>query len=194
MQAFLNSIKEKRFIYISSDGIFDGRKGQYLESDIPKPITLYGRNLLSCERRIQETLSNYCIIRPSYIYGFSQGKLDTRLEQVRRQLLQGKTVLRFNNMYKSLLCVTQVAKAIRELVNSNYTGVLHVAGSRMSVFDFTKEAMKALNVPTENLVAEPCPDDPKFLKDSSLDNSRWLAMTKQKVPSIKQTLSSHQLR
>jgi dTDP-4-dehydrorhamnose reductase len=46
-----------RMIYLSSDGIFDGKKGSYAESDIPTPTTLYGRNLHYLEQMVQTLCS-----------------------------------------------------------------------------------------------------------------------------------------
>lgn len=45
MQRFAKACREKRVIYLSSDGIFDGQKGFYSEKDAPNSQTLYGKNL-----------------------------------------------------------------------------------------------------------------------------------------------------
>ncbi|MFZ1626748.1 MAG: sugar nucleotide-binding protein [Candidatus Moraniibacteriota bacterium] len=79
MQRFLQFFKLARVVYISSDGIFDGVKGEYTESDDPNPVTLYGRNLALCENLVRQYAKNHCIIRPSYLYGFVGGRLDERL-------------------------------------------------------------------------------------------------------------------
>ena len=80
MNRLLTFMPRHRFIYLSSDGIFSGGEGHYSEEDEPKPRTLYGRNLLTCESLVRQTLSNYSIIRPSYIYGWVNGRLDGPLE------------------------------------------------------------------------------------------------------------------
>lgn len=176
MSAFLSHLDKQRLIYVSSDGIFEGSKGSYTEDDEAKPVTLYGRNLLACETLIKAQLPNYCIIRPSYIYGFSNDVLDERLARVKSSLLASETISAFHDMYKSPLHVRQVAKSILTLANTGFIGTLHVAGSRLSVYDFYKEAMTALNVNTRSLSSEACPDEPRFLKDTSLDSSKWQAM------------------
>ena len=56
-------------IHISTDYIFDGKKGEpYLEDDIPNPINSYGLSKLKGEQFIKEILSNYFIIRTSWLY------------------------------------------------------------------------------------------------------------------------------
>ena len=56
-------------IYISSDGVFDGEKGGYSESDPTYPISYYGKTKLEAENIIRR--SNHCwfILRPNVLYG-----------------------------------------------------------------------------------------------------------------------------
>src|SRR5882724_3642791 len=85
-EQLIRGCQQCRVIYISSDGVFDGKKGYYAESDIPTPMTLYGRNLQYLEEKVQNLCSDYCIIRPSYLYGYSLSQLDLRLSRVQDQL------------------------------------------------------------------------------------------------------------
>ena len=56
-------------IHISTDFVFDGEKRTpYTEEDIPNPINVYGASKLKGERYIQEGLSDYFIIRTSWLY------------------------------------------------------------------------------------------------------------------------------
>ncbi|MFZ4662796.1 MAG: sugar nucleotide-binding protein [Caldilineaceae bacterium] len=71
MQRLLAQLSTNRFVYLSSDAIFSGVCGHYTEADPPDPVNDYGRNLLLCEQLVQTMTPDHCIIRPSYIYGFS---------------------------------------------------------------------------------------------------------------------------
>src|SRR2546425_11501752 len=59
-----------RFLYISTDYVFDGRKGQYREEDAPNPLQYYAQNKLEAER-IVASLPSFIISRPSVIYGWN---------------------------------------------------------------------------------------------------------------------------
>lgn len=187
---FLKSCKNSRIIYISSDGIFEGKSGLYKESDIPNPVTLYGKNLKICEELIKKYSDNYCIIRPSYMYGFVNSRLDIRFKKIKNDVADGKKIVRFTDMYKSPLSYKQVSQTITKLVLSNYIGTVHVCGKRMSVYDFTKEGMEALYLPIENLIGEPMPKEKPidFLPDTSLDNSLMHELTDIEPSSIKDGL------
>lgn len=168
----LGHIANKRLIYISSDAVFDGTKGFYKESDIPNPQTTYGKNKLLCEKLIQEHCKNYCIIRPSYIYGYSIGILDKRLQKDMDTIKNGGSVEAFGDMYKSPIEVNLLSEIIAEQVASNYIGILHAGGARMSVYDFKKYALEMLGISTDSLVKTfiPFSAPPEMLKDTSLDS------------------------
>jgi dTDP-4-dehydrorhamnose reductase len=160
-----------RVLYISSDGIFDGRKGYYVESDIPTPSTLYGRNLKYFEEAVQALCTNYCIVRPSYLYGYSCSQLDRRLSQIRDRLLAGEQLSYFTDMIKSPMEVNQIAQAITWLACSDYIGIMHVAGEAMSVYDFYQEAMRSLGITYPGLLPAHMPTDFPHPRDTSLDIS-----------------------
>ena len=193
MRRLLVHLKNHRFAYLSSDGIFDGAQGNYREEDVPYPKTQYGRNLLACETLIRQKLENYCIIRPSYIYGVVASKLDSRLDGVRKRLLAGEEFFGFHDMYKSPLGVGQLAQAVTGLAASDFVGTLHIAGERMSVYDFYQQAMTALGVDTTNLVARAMPPDPSLLRDTSLDISRWKKLSGIAPEPVSETLKKEHL-
>lgn len=56
-------------IHISTDYVFDGKKeSPYLESDDTNPINEYGRSKLAGEKQIQALITQYFIIRTSWLY------------------------------------------------------------------------------------------------------------------------------
>jgi dTDP-4-dehydrorhamnose reductase len=46
VQHFVRACHSCYLVYISSDALFDGKKGNYSENDLPSPNTAYGRNLV----------------------------------------------------------------------------------------------------------------------------------------------------
>ncbi len=66
-------------LYISTDYVFDGDKGNYIETDLPSPINFYGYTKLKAEEQIKKILNEYCIARTSVIYGFNPGSRQNQL-------------------------------------------------------------------------------------------------------------------
>jgi len=56
-------------IHYSSDYVFDGKKGDlYVESDLPNPLSQYGRSKLEGEKAIEQVRGNHLILRTSWVY------------------------------------------------------------------------------------------------------------------------------
>ncbi len=187
-ECLIQGCRHRRVIYISSDGIFNGKKGNYIETDIPTPSTQYGKNLKYLEERVQALCSNYCIIRPSYLYGYSLSQLDSRLTLIRERLLAREHLTYFTDMMKSPMEVNQVAKAISWFALSNYIGIVHVAGPTMSIYDFAWKAMQSLGVPCDQLQPSIMPPNFPHPRDTSLDSSLMKKLTSIEPVSIDQAL------
>lgn len=73
-------------IHYSTDYVFDGTKGsEYLESDLPNPLGIYGRSKLGGERAIQAVGGNYLILRTSWVYSLRRESFVTKVLQWSRQ-------------------------------------------------------------------------------------------------------------
>lgn len=61
-----------KLIYISTDYVFDGNKdGEYVETDLPNPINIYGASKLKGEQYVQSLLDSYYIVRISWVFGIN---------------------------------------------------------------------------------------------------------------------------
>lgn len=58
-----------RLIQISTDYVFSGEQESYSELDETAPINYYGQTKLEAEKLIKEQLTNYAIVRTSWLYG-----------------------------------------------------------------------------------------------------------------------------
>ena len=63
-----SSNKITKIIHISSDYVFDGKKGGYIETDITSPINYYGKTKLESENLLIGSGLRYLIIRPNVLY------------------------------------------------------------------------------------------------------------------------------
>jgi dTDP-4-dehydrorhamnose reductase len=181
MRRLVRACRDSRIVYFSSDGVYAGLRGRYQETDLSDAQTLYGGNLALCEQIVAENAKNFLIIRPSYIYGYTSAPkqvLDSRLRNAAKEAAEGKTIERFRDMYRSPMHVRQVAAISVQLAISEFKGIVHVAGPRMSVADFVKEGLEAMELPTDRVIGVPKPDDPiTYPADNSLDTSLMQELT-----------------
>ena len=124
------------FVYISTDSVFDGKKGWYTEEDPVNPINVYSKTKLDGEK---ESLSykNSLIIRTTFFGCYSSGKKETFLMKVLKNLNQEKTVEAPIDKINNPLIASKLAYAIYQLLEKNVSGVFNVAAlDSMSGYEF----------------------------------------------------------
>ena len=118
-----------RLVHLSSDIVFDGRRGRYREEDEPAPVNSYGRTKAPAERRALELHGAPTIVRKSLIYGGPDAGPQERLAAEGTRF--------FVDEIRSPVQVGDLADALLELLDTEVTGPLHVAGADdVSRFDF----------------------------------------------------------
>jgi dTDP-4-dehydrorhamnose reductase len=109
-------------VYYSTDYVFDGRKGEpYLESDVPRPLSVYGQSKLAGEGEVREGW----IVRSSWLFG-STGKNFVRT--MLRLGAEQDEVAVVDDQRGSPTYVGDLAEATRDLLDLPY-GLYHVAAA-----------------------------------------------------------------
>ncbi len=166
-------------IYVSTDYVFDGEKGMYREDDVPNPVNYYGLTKLIGEELVRASDLLYTIVRPSAIYGVG-GSKKSFAEYVAEKLSREERVRALVDQFVSPTHNTLLAKTIVEIVEMRPMGTIHVAGERMSRYEFAIRIAKALGLPTE-LIEEARMEEmrhwiAKRPRDSSLDTNKARAL------------------
>jgi len=173
VERFVRGCRDCRLVYISSAAVFDGAEGRYPETAERSPIDEYGRRLVIAEDVTREHCADATILRTSYLFGFSGGRLDDRLARTRDAVTAGEPVAYFDDMYKSPLLVTEAAEAVRALVESEATGVVHAPAPRTSVYEFHRDAMAALGYDPSLVDRDSIPSEMDLAPDRSLSSDRF---------------------
>jgi dTDP-4-dehydrorhamnose reductase len=106
-----------KLVYISTDYVYPGTKGNYKENDDINPVNKYAISKLGgeCAVRMYE---NALILRVA----FSQRPFEHQRA--------------FIDSYKSYLYCDEIAPLILEMLASEAKGIINIAGERRSVYDF----------------------------------------------------------
>ncbi len=115
-----------KLLFYSSDYVFDGKNGPYLETDKPNPINKYGKTKLLCEKKIQD-LDDYLIIRTTVVYGYDENSLNF-LMTFTRDLMNGKVRRVPQDQIGSPTLVEDLAKISIKLVDNNKKGIYNIVG------------------------------------------------------------------
>jgi dTDP-4-dehydrorhamnose reductase len=107
-------------VYFSTDYVFDGSKGEpYVESDVPQPLSVYGRTKLEGEREVRDGW----IFRSSWLFGWTGRNFVRTMLELGRERDEVAVVA---DQVGSPTYVGHLAEATRELLDRPY-GIWHLA-------------------------------------------------------------------
>lgn len=127
------------FVTISTDYVFDGANaGFYTEEDEPNPQGVYAKSKLEGEQRAAAVNERSIIVRSGWIYGHGGTNF---LSVMGKLLAEGKTVKAISDSYGTPTYATDLAERLRELVEADISGIIHVtnAGEGTSYFGFAEK-------------------------------------------------------
>ncbi len=127
---------DARLIYISTDYVFDGRKGSpYDECDPPNPRSAYGRSKLAGEQAVREN-ADHAILRTAWLYGqHGRNFVTAILERARK----GEPLRVVDDQVGSPTWSRDLAGAIAALVPKSAAGIFHATGAgQCSWFEFAE--------------------------------------------------------
>jgi dTDP-4-dehydrorhamnose reductase len=116
------------FIFFSTDLVFDGAKGNYIETDQVNPLSVYAATKAAAESIVLRN-PRHVIVRTSLNSGVSPGGRTAYNEQIRAAWADGKTVNLFHDEFRSPISATATARALWELAARPRGGLWHLAGA-----------------------------------------------------------------
>lgn len=161
-----------RMVHISSDYVFDGRRGGYREDDLPNPLSVYGMTKLAGER-IAERVRDHLIVRTSWLFG---GRSDQAAE-LAGQLLAGRCPGTIADQFSSPTHAGDLAAALVWLLRRTVTGTVHVANSgRASWYEVGLRVAKHLGGGPAPVAMSECGFAGERPRDSHLHTGRLAAL------------------
>ncbi|MBT4258070.1 SDR family oxidoreductase [archaeon] len=149
------------FVHISTDAVFDGNKGNYKETDSVNPINVYGETKLEAEKLIETVGGRYSIVRTN-IYGWNHLEKFSLAEWMLNKLRKMEKIHAFSDIHSSPINVINLGRAIMELFEKKYQGVIHISGAETSSkFNFAKKIAKIFNL-NDKLIIESSSDTMNF--------------------------------
>ena len=160
------------FIYISTDFIF-GENGPHSEHNIPYPLNFYGESILRAEAFVKRNTTNYCIVRPVFMYGkIWEGLRPTFLHWVKKNLEENKPIKVVSDQLRTPTFIDDLSTGIEKIIATKSTGVFHVAGKDIiSPYNMAITVATFLNLNKnliENVNSDTFPEPVKRAKKSGL--------------------------
>ena len=102
-----------KIIFLSTDYVFDGIKGNFGDNHPTAPTTVYGKHKKLVEDEIKSLTDNFLVLRLSKIYGLKKGD-KTILDEAANLLTQEKQVLAASDQY---FCPTYIEDLVNSIIN-----------------------------------------------------------------------------
>ena len=138
-----------KIVFLSTDYVFDGKKGNYSENDKTNPINYYGHTKDLAEKIILKNENNL-VLRTAMVYGLSSKV--RFLRYVIENLKKDQEINTYDDIFNSATLLDDLTNGISKAIELDASGIYHVVGSScVSRFDFAKTVAKVFDF-NENLV------------------------------------------
>ncbi len=150
-----------KMVYISTDYVFDGKKGFYKEKDSTNPIGYYGLTKLKGEGVVTDICNDYLICRTSVLYGLGKNNF---VKWLINSLKDNKEVNIVVDQYVNPTYNLDLSEQILALIKNNKKGIFHTAGAdRINRYDFSKILAKVFDF------------DEDLIKSCEMKDMNWIA-------------------
>lgn len=140
----------RRFIYISTEYVFDGTKGNYVEDDIPNPVNFYSLTKLLGEeivRQYKKTLVIRTAFKKNGPWPYEGAFIDQWMS--------------------ADFASERAPDIVRASLTNELVGVIHISGKRKTIYELASKASPAVKKISVKDVAVTLP------RDTSLNSSKW---------------------
>lgn len=123
-------------VFISTDLVFDGKKGNYSETDPVSPVSLYGEQKVRAETGILNRLPDAVICRMPLMFGDACGCGKSFIQPMIRAFQNSEVLNLFTDEFRTPVSGACAAKGILLALEEN-AGIVHLGGKeRVSRYDF----------------------------------------------------------
>jgi dTDP-4-dehydrorhamnose reductase len=185
--------REAGFIFFSSDLVFDGKKGNYVETDAVGPLSIYAETKVAAEGLVLKN-PRHIVVRTSLNSGASPKGNTACNEQLRDGWMRGKTLQLFFDEFRCPIPAAVTARVIWELAASGAGGLYHLAGaerlSRVQIGELAAARHPELNARIAKCSLREYAGAPRAA-DTSLNCAKIQARLSFTLPGLTQWLREH---
>ena len=147
----LSNELDATLVYISTAGIFDGKKDVYDDWDSPNPINIYGRTKYLGELFVEKNSDKYFVFRAGWMMGSGPEKDKKFIQKVMQQIKDGKKELNvIDDKLGTPTFTYDFAKNVIRMLETDLYGVYNlVCDDDCSRYDVAIEILKILQLENE---------------------------------------------
>lgn len=119
-----------KFVFISTDYVFDGKNGPYAEDDFKNPLSVYAKHKLLAEQEVEKSGIPFLILRITNVYGREERNKNF-VNRIVQQIKNNETLTLIlpHDQYATPVNAFDVAKSLWFLLRDNKEGIYHIAST-----------------------------------------------------------------
>jgi len=136
-------------VHISTDYVFDGRKGApYTEDDPPNPLSVYGASKLTGEYFVRNICPKHFVVRTSGLYGIAGSRAKGNfVETMIRLAKEGKPIRVVTDQVLTPTYTRDLAEKLKELLQTKAYGLCHITNSgQCSWYEFAGKIFELVDL------------------------------------------------
>ncbi len=176
MIARLCSEHDVKMVFCSTDTIFDGIKGDYVETDLPHPLNFYAETKVKGEQIVLAASPINVVARLALVMGLPViGKGNSFLADMIAKLGKGIEIPFPANETRTPVDVITLGSSLVELAGNQFGGIIHLSGNtKINRYQMGLEIASALGYPINLILSidsNAMPGRAPRANDASMDNS-----------------------
>jgi len=199
-----SGLNNSHLIHLSTDFVFDGKKGPYKEDDLPNPLSYYGESKYEAEKLLQASNIKWSIARTIIVYGIGESMSRSNIVLWAKEALEkGNPLTIVDDQFRSPTLAEDLAMGCWLIAKNNAKGIYHLSGKDvMSIvelvcrvadfYSLDKSIVTPIKSTSLNQVAKR-PPRTGFILDKAVNNlgyspcsfEKGLAIISQQLDSIK---------
>jgi dTDP-4-dehydrorhamnose reductase len=142
---FIANYFHGKFVYISSDYVFDGNQPPYTIYSQPNPLNIYGETKVAGEEIVKEKFDDYLIIRSGLMFGYGNVGDKPDFFKMVLDALKGRKNIKVDNVnIRHPVLVDDVSRLILKLISHRARGVYQINGKEsLTYYEFACLIAKA---------------------------------------------------
>ncbi len=142
-----------RYIFFSSDAVFDGKGDNYSEDDEVNPLNYYGQTKAEAETQILKIAPGSVVLRISLVLGFPLDKGNSFVAGLKKNLQNNDVIKVPIDIIRTPIDVKTLSNVIIELAQNTFAGVLHLGClEKVNRFLLTQLLAKQLGFPIDKII------------------------------------------
>jgi dTDP-4-dehydrorhamnose reductase len=142
------------FQLLSTDFVFDGEKGNYVETDPVGPLSIYAQSKVDAEQiLLKDALSSWSIVRTIIVYGDGHNLSRSNIVLWAKDALsEGKELSIVDDQFRAPTWADDLAWACLEICLRNREGIYHICGPEtISVYEIVMRIGAHFGFSTEKI-------------------------------------------